>query len=726
MSKNGKKAIYVNSNIYAEKVEKENFTKESLGSEIPDPIRYYSSNFWTLNRNNLIKCNVDPLFSVLESDKENIITLKADKTKFYEDFIENGLLVKKFNKTTWADFIETKLPPETQIFEDYYVEFPEPINLSEFNNSIESGISFINREFVYNFYSPRYEAMIGDQAFDVTVLPTVYNILNDKKLDTRTAEENLVLSLGGYIENTYVDSLVTSNKTNDILKEYFNKYVEAFTSPETGPVKKEIRRFSDLKILSPDQVSLTKQLNNNYVPFPLYMQSIFTNQASTLDSFVHVLGRFGDTQTDLLNYIINQFTIKTKNFIYSNEAKTPEEIAIQELDIKNWINSQINTDNESDVDVSPNKMVSYSNLINYLRDNIKIKNRKYIDLVKNSAYNEVIFYKVEKRQFNFNKSNAPISTVYVIPDKSELIKYIDTQIKYATDYYYTVTAYTMVVGSEYQYSAYYSPNSDLEKNRDLANGEFKLKISINPTYKIFETQIANFKGSVFENPFTKPVVKIDQQEDKLFIRMLDSSPITTEKFEIIENSDFNVLESIRLSQDNEDPETIVSAMNNSSDVRVQIYRTTSYPTNYLSFQNKLYKTLILDKNAKSFTDIIVDNTKYYYLFRYLNNHDVPSNVSDIFEVQLINEEGYYYLDSKMIDIKMPYPKRNEKGMKRYLLIRPSIIQTQPSYNKEVETVKDISVGPKGGSVWDKPFVLKIKSNKTNRVLKFNFIARIDK
>lgn len=724
MSKNGKKVIYVNSNIYSQNVEKNNFNKDAISSEIPDPIRYFSGNFWTLLRNNLIKCQVDPLFKVSKIE-DNIISLEADKTKFYEDVIENGLLVKKFNKESWKEFITEKIPSETQIFEDYYINFSEPVNISEENTAIEKGVGYLNKEFIFNFYSPEYEALINDQIFDVTLLPTVYDIFSDKSTGTRTAEENLILSLGGYIQSNYVDSLATSNKTNQLLKEYFLEYSKKFTLPELGPVKKQIRDLNSLILLNADKLSVSKKLNNNYVPFPFYMEAKLSNYASEKTNFVHVLSNIGNTLQDLLVYIINQFTIKQKNFVYANNLDKPFEASLQEFDIKNWINSKVNV-TSSDRLITTDVAVSYSNLINYLKDNLKIKTRKYDQFMNTSSHYDVIFYKIEKRQFNFNKQNKPINTVIMVPDEGEVIKYIDSQIKYGTEYYYTVSAHTMVIGTEYSYLPYYSDASSAEFERDITNGTYKLKIQTNASYKIFEIPLANFKGSVYETPYTKPIVKIDQQEQDLLISLLDSSTQSTEKFEIIENSDFQIFESIRLSQDNEDPETIVSKINNSANTKIQIYKTTDYPTNYLSLQNKLYKTLSLNNNSKNFTDTIVNNNKYYYAFRYLNEHNIPSNISDIFEIQIINEDGYYYLETNIIDIKKPFPKQISKNMKKYLLIRPSIIQTQPRFEADVNRVEDIYLGPKGQNVWGKPFVLKLTSKKTNRTLKFNFTATFDK
>jgi hypothetical protein len=720
MNKNGKKVIYVNSNIYSEKVDKENFTKNSVGPQIPDGIRYYSGNFWTTYRNSLQKASVDPIYNISKVDSQTI-ALKADQTKFYEDTFENGLLVKKFNKNSWKEFIENIIPPTQQIFEDYYISFPEPTNIPDIGADAQSGGSFINREFVYNFFSPSYETLIGDPVFDVTLLPTIYNVLANKQAEIRTEEENLILSLGGFIGSSYVDSLSLATKTTDLVKQYFDQYAKTFVMPEVAPVKRQIKQYNTKVNVDSERLQLVKKLNNKYVPFPHYMEATFTNIASSENNFIHTIQNYGTCKDDLLEFIKNQFVINNKNFIYSNNVEKPTEISIAEVNLKNWIDENINS-----VETSVETSVSYSDLIKYIKNNIKVKAREYIDLLSKPAFFDTVFYKIEKRQFNYKKENKPISTLYITPDKSEIIKYIDTQIKYGTDYYYTISAYTLVVGAEYSYNPYYPEISSIEKANDIAKGEYKLKVSTKPTYKVLEIPLAKIDGAVYETPYTKPVIKVDQRENNVLFSLRDSSTESYEQFEIVENNDFKLFEAIRMAQDNSDENTIYSKLNPLSAAKLQIYRTTTYPTNFLSFQNKLFKTLVLDQNNRNFTDSIISNTKYYYMFRYLNEHGVPSNVSDVIEVQIINEDGYYYIDTKTIDMKMPFPKTVSKGMKKYLLIRPSIIQVQPKFDKEIATVDDVQLGPAGDNVWNKDFTLKLTSNKSNRVIKLNFRATINK
>ena len=102
------------------------------------------------------------------------------------------------------------------------------------------------------------------------------------------------------------------------------------------------------------------------------------------------------------------------------------------------------------------------------------------------------------------------------------------------------------------------------------------------------------------------------------------------------------------------------------------------------------------------------------MFRYLNEHNVPSPPSDVYEIELQESNNEYELKINKISIKMPPKKIMQKDMKKYLLIRPSIVQTQPRFNKNVSSVDDVQIGSLGDDCWNKKFVIRIKSKKTNR------------
>lgn len=723
MRTNGKKTIYVNSNLFVENINFSSFESTQLISPISDSIRYFSSNFWTFEKNKLKKANAPALFNITYPS-DNIVLLEANKEKFTDDFFDNGILKTEFDKEGWESFIDQLKPDPTQVLEDFYITFPEPINLAENFENLEKNANYINKEFKYSFFSPQYENLTSQNFFNVNTLPTIYNLLNDQKIEGRTEEQNLFLGLGGFIKDNYVSSIIQATKITNELKEYFNIYSETYTNEEVADVLREIRLInSEFKFLSREQTSLLKKINNNFVPFPFYCEINFSN-ISENNSFLEILEKY-TLDEDLLDTLATQTQLNEQkiNFIFQNQYSDKGELALSALDLKKWFNFNLNLNRPVDAELGPIEIFNYTSVLEYIKDNLKAKTRKPSEFLQDS-YKDILFYKIEKRQFNH--TSQPINSTYLLPDKSSVIKFIDTQIKYGTEYFYTISAYTLVVGTQYSYNDYYNETNEAEKLRDIKNGLYKLKIDYKPSYKIIKIPMAQFSGAVFSNPYTKPVLNFIQKNDKISFNLLNSDLTSFEEFEIIEDKDFQTFEKIRISQDNENEKTIFSINNTSSDIKLQIYRTTDYPTNFLSFQGKLYKTLLLTDNNKNFIDTLVPNINYYYTFRFLNDHDVPSNVSDIYQIKLIDENGYYYLETSKIDLRKQTPRKSYKGMKRYLLVRPSVIQTQPKYDSEVMGVEDVQLGPLKDEVWGKNFILTIRSTKSNRILKFNFITKIEK
>lgn len=723
MIKNGKKVLYVNFNNFVETTDEANMDKESVVSQIPDRIRYYSKNYWTLKKNKLVAENKNDSLIDLEFLDDSTLYLKANKEKFsIQQLDSTGLLVSKFSKTSWENFLAYAQPDANEFYEDFYSVFIEPINYAENEGAIESGISYINKEYFYNFYSPNYESATSAQIFDVKQIPSAYTLLDDSKIDVRTRTENLFLSLGGLISNDLVDSLLLSNKINDTVKKYFNELVKAYSSPDYPLISQEIRVSNENFIISKEKNNLTKTAKGTFLPFPYYFYTEFSNLSPHKNDFIHVMAQ-NNLDNELLNYVIEKEDVLSKEFVYSGDLN--ERRNINHYDFKEFINNKIAQLTQTNIDdIRPlNEIVSFTDLIGYVNENIKTKQRTYKQLLSEPANNQVLFYKIEKRQFNYT-SNI-VQTYWILPDESSIIKFFDTQIKYGTEYFYTIYAYTLCVGSRYTYKPY-GYESELAKIKDLENGFFKMKVEVNPSYQILEMPFANFTNAVFEPPYTKPVVDIKLDNDKIRF-VFEQSPLDTlENPQVIEAADLKNFQNIKLFQQNENENLIKFVVNNEINKRIQIYRTTTKPTNYLSFQGKLYKTIALSSNANTFLDNLVSNLKYYYLFRFINNHNTPSNVSKVYEIEIVDEDDYKVLRLKEVDLSGKAPRKDVKEMKKYLLIRPSITQTRPTFGDTVTSIDEVDVGPPSQKVWNKDFILRVTSKKTKRVLEFNLSSIINK
>jgi hypothetical protein len=196
-----------------------------------------------------------------------------------------------------------------------------------------------------------------------------------------------------------------------------------------------------------------------------------------------------------------------------------------------------------------------------------------------------------------------------------------------------------------------------------------------------------------------------------------------EKIYPIENGEYSRYKEIASSQENNDPESILYLKPATENVILQIYRTSNYPTDFLAFQGKLYKQFEIKNGFDYIEDSIVTDKKYYYMFRYLNIHGIPSLPSNVCEVYIENQEGTLILHKNVIDMEPSLESVSIKDFKRYLLVRPSQIQLKP---RNLEDQSSIQLGPEIEALYGRNVIFKIKSKKTNRTISFKVKANINK
>lgn len=751
------KAKYINSNNYVESVDEKNFSFDSTLSQIPDKIRYYSKNFWVFDKGELTlakKIDKGNVLFTLSYEGNDTYTLVANQTKFLEETVENGIIKKKFNPELWNNFLNKIIPgfsnnslsDQAETFEDFLLEVDEPVNLAvEKKNSSVVG-PFVNKEFIYNFYNQDYEFSTGDLFFDVNYIPTIFNTINDQRVDVRTEEENLSLSLGGSISNFFVDSLLLSTDYTETLNSFFTEFSKKIQTPEVNIIKRKNKELSVAQIITKEKINLLNGFHKTFIPFPFYSKISFSNPSVENNNFIHSLENYSKYDEKLISYCKQNIETNKTDFIYS--GKTNEEVSIPSLNLKSWIADSLSltfsnslfvkntsgTDGtipipfdgtipQTEINVNPEDAVNFTKILDFVKKTLSTKERKINSIFETPTYSEVLFFKIEKRITSEN--SEPIQTFWFPATKNDIINFIDTQLKYGTEFFYSIKTYSLNVGTRYSYQTYDYFNN-LTKVNDIQKGYYRIKVIHKPEFKIFEIPFAKFFGAIYEKPICKPELSIYSREKQTIFELLQSKKQSFEELEPIELNDFNSLKKISDSQDNEGENKIECLTNFINSKKIQIYRTTARPKNYLSFQGKLFKTLSLGTQENVFFDNLTKNVKFYYMFRYLNEHNVPSPPSDVYEIEMQETNGDYELKIEKIDLKMPPRKLSFKDMKRYLLIRPSIVQTQPRFNKNVASVDDVQLGAIGDDSWNKKFVIRIKSKKTNRILEFNITPIINK
>jgi len=404
------------------------------------------------------------------------------------------------------------------------------------------------------------------------------------------------------------------------------------------------------------------------------------------------------------------------------------------------------------------KMTFLSTYSSFVKENL----RTYRDIVQGVlAYNETLFYRIEKRN---NQGNV-IQNFYVLND-SELdeVNLIDTQIKYGVDYTYQIFAVQFVVGNDYHYEKG-PPSVSADSNPFEFNNKYH--------FSLFAATSQSVR--LIEVPYVQPAAVRVQEAPPVppninFVpyRGIDNQVLITfntgvdeyyDKYIPVLPHDADLIEQTSIV--NSKGQTLFKSEGDATSFemfRISERQLPDGPKSYLDFgMPNLTKrvTLTRDFGDPTYIDNVIPNTKYWYTFRTNDGkHSIKdlapdfSNPTVVYEIQLINSEGAVYLILNTYDVnffnqqKLILEKQKTKSMRKYLHLQPSFDQTilntdvtdfykpaiLPSMKKYVEenlneNVSNIKLGYSKESVFgnldnttNNKFKVRLTSKKTGRKL----------
>jgi hypothetical protein len=411
-------------------------------------------------------------------------------------------------------------------------------------------------------------------------------------------------------------------------------------------------------------------------------------------------------------------------------------------------------------------------------------------------YSETLAFRVEKiggAPSSDSRTQNVLQNFWLMNSKDiDTFDFHDTQVKYGTDYTYTIFAYVLVVGTRYS-------TSDLVLSRDLGceDGDlvgvemynpsteervaeiyesnlntgalFKSRLSTTgygDTYQIFSKfpHIADYKVKY------QPVMKI--VEVPLYsktLRVLDNpgNRLQTIPYQIKDDSDrvgfkfdyefFTENETIMSAVTTSDQnyisnylhandltsESILERETVANPRTVEIYRLNTMPASITDFDGNLLSTIDLSIQNDSinthketyYEDTVATNTKYYYLFRVLNQQGTVSHLSKIYEAQLVNDGGYKYPIFNVIEEKELNKKfsinNTFNSFKKIFQLQPnmgqlSLITDDVDFDQEASSqIEKVNVGNLDDLIWDKTFKIRLTSKKTSRKIDLNVTYRLN-
>lgn len=351
--------------------------------------------------------------------------------------------------------------------------------------------------------------------------------------------------------------------------------------------------------------------------------------------------------------------------------------------------------------------------------------RDYKELLEGkTAYSEPVFYKVSK----FDEENNLLQTFnFTNTDKLEVIKFVDTQVKFDKRYRYEITSANLVIGTKYRFDF-------IQLGRDSRGRPTKIKFksTSEPSVKIIEVPVFEKSVIIHDNPPIAPeITPIFFRGVNNKVNFFFNSAVGRYKAEpvLFRAGEEAMISKYKIAQDVSEEEKEIMFETDDSVNRFTLYKMSSKPTSYQDFENKGESVEINTEKASSasYLDTISPNKKYYYCLRSRDYHNNLSYPSVIYEIEVVDDAGSIYPISRICEFDKPVTKQSKKGVKRFIHIKPSfrnLLSNQEEMGTEdsdgPELGQQVVLGEGRDITWGKRFKLRLTSKSTGKKIDFNF------
>tara|TARA_R110000824_G_scaffold164077_2_gene340078 strand:- start:2398 stop:5658 length:3261 start_codon:yes stop_codon:yes gene_type:complete len=396
-----------------------------------------------------------------------------------------------------------------------------------------------------------------------------------------------------------------------------------------------------------------------------------------------------------------------------------------------------------------------------------------------SCKTETIAYRLVKKH---SRNNVVIQNFYFSnTSKEDIIKFVDTQVKpfwagpQQPEYQYELYAYAIVYGSKFQFRFVDEQLEDILVYEDEGGtgyspvySKFGVETFPNPKiveYPIFTTQQAEHPNepgppaygvsyppiTIDQRPPTPPEMRITPYKGNYRQILLnfetgtgefigkDAIPAITLSDEETAGAEREALYQMKfLNYSLKAPELEFSSEGGPDVHAIEVYRTDELPQSpqsrqalYRGFGATPYRVLNMgipsiptppEEEAKAFdfVDTINPNKKYYYTCRSRDTSGLRSNPSEIYEVELVYNDGIYYPIINLYQPPLAPRRKLSRQFIRYLEIKPAEIQTHVETHLDPETQELVSTrGLMTEAVEAKKFLVRITSQDTGRKFDIN-------
>ena len=660
-------------------------------------------------------------------------------------------------------------------FSDYYFQWIQPVGYALSTEMQKPGrMEVVNPRPTYRLYVPSYEKVVRNNPhISENVLPSFYafygeaifrqtNLAKLNTLNGKAGLQRLSEGISGHFveesdSNFYYTTTFTQRE--DRYTKYFNAYAEAVQSLST--TKKGLRTLerlaTDYSVYTFTEAAIASGLLSSEAHkgemFPFYNKIEFSTDRNS--ELADALWNSNLSQEIMKEVVYGNtsgpFSLGRSRQILTRSplANTPpsekytyERTNLRSWELKRWVQSDFfSRSTMPGVVIEPNiplangqsaagrgtdatlSQVAFGVTV----ENIATTYHRSIKRMFNGqlAYSEAVFYKIQK--FAQNDLSKVIST-YFIPNSSKLREctFIDTQVKYGKKYAYSITAYVMVLGNEYQYNNF-EMKSAMKANIGIGNVSKMM---------LFEIPISFLQNMVvLDNPPMPPetsIVSFKNVGNKVMINMNGSTGDREMRPVVLEAADIDNFILQMMSQRRFGGK--IRFRSDDTPGSFQIFRTTKRPRSYDDFAgNKIATVSTRDADpyagspfasSAAFKDSVTPNVKYYYVIRSIDVHGNVSNPSPVYQMEMKTTTGPPYMDLRTTDFAEEdmSNKKPFKSMMRYVQIIPTT--TQGLLNVEdspqlqnitsAKDVRQVSLGVADAKLWGERFRIRFTSKKTGR------------
>jgi len=456
---------------------------------------------------------------------------------------------------------------------------------------------------------------------------------------------------------------------------------------------------------------------------PYYNEIAIKNRVS--NDFTNFLRKVGLYETVLNDYLEGE---KVEiPFNVQNNQSVSEDTPVPIYSLLDWVNSD-----SFEIDLYSENMINDSEMIRTFKRTLFLsyvrqlsKNfRTFKDIVNNTeCYKEDFCYSIDK--YLDAPIDPKVQQIY-IPAEDDISTFMDSQIKYGETYAYKGTAHYILVGNSYRYT-----------NLRFVGNEALIDVVNKPTVVIVPFEMFTETVKVIQPPSLPPNVRFVTKmnsENKMSIYLSPTKGRMMSDFITIIPEDERQLEEMIVNR--REGQELFEFSTSREDGLYEVFKTKTPPTSYRDFSDK--KLIEIGAAFKTedavLTDRVQPNTKYYYMFRKINEKNLVSNPSPVFEVELLVDADNAKVVVSEYEFPQPDTYQLSKTFKSLFQVTPVIDQTlfneqqDVLFNKDTYkgTIDRLKLGISQQSVWGRRFKIRIKSTTTGKIIDYNVNFKLKK